>query len=390
MKKYNFDEIVSRKDTNCLKYDFAIERGRPVDVLPFWVADMDFKVADEITESLQKAVSHSIFGYSDVKDDYADVVVRWFSKNFACNLEKEWLVKTPGVVYAIYTAVKAFTNVGDSVIIQKPVYYPFSSAILDNDRKLINNPLDYKDGKYTIDFVDFENKIVSNNVKLFILCSPHNPVGRVFLKEELQKLGEICLKHNVIIVSDEIHCDFTRPNVKHNMFLSVDDRFKEITVLLTAPSKTFNVAGLQCSNIFIPNEDLRKSFKKEIEKTGYSQLNTLGLVATKACYEHGEEWLLQLKDYLEGNIQYIKTFLEEKLPNVTLVEPEGTYLAWLDFSKTGLSDKEINKLVVEKANLWLDKGTMFGEEGEFFQRINYACPQSLLEKCMENLYNTFK
>ncbi len=390
MKKYDFNEIVNRKNSNCLKYDFAVERGKDKDILPFWVADMDFRVADEIVENLQKAVSHGIFGYSDVKDDYADVITGWFLKNFNCKLEKSWLVKTPGVVYALYTAVKAYTEVGDSIIIQKPVYYPFSGAILDNDRKLVNSPLVYNNGKYTIDFEDFEKKVIENNVKMFILCSPHNPVGRVYTESELRKLGDICLKHNVIIVSDEIHCDFTRKGIKHHMFLSLDDKYKNIALMLTAPSKSFNIAGLQCSNIFIPNEQLRNKFKKEVGKSGYSQLNALGLVATKSAYEFGEEWLSQLKEYLEGNLQYIKTFLEDKLPNVKLVEPEGTYLAWLDFSKTGLKDEEIDKLIIEKANLWLDKGTMFGEEGQCFQRINYACQRILLEKCMENLYNTFK
>ncbi len=390
MSKYDFDKLVDRKNTSSLKYDFSVERGRPKEILPFWVADMDFSLPNEVLEVLQKRVSHGIFGYTDVKDDYTEVITNWFKKHFNYSLEKEWLVKTPGVVYAIYTAVKAFTNVGDSILIQKPVYYPFSSAILENDRKLVNSPLVYKDGKYSIDFDDFETKIVENNVKLFILCSPHNPVGRVYTVDELQKLGNICKKHNVKIVSDEIHCDFHRNGHKHHLFLSIDESFKDFSILLTAPSKTFNVAGVQVSNIFIPNEDLRALFKKEISKTGYSQLNTFGLVATKTVYEFGEDWLFELKEYLEKNLDTIRTYLETKLPKIKLVEPEGTYLAWLDFSELNLSDEVIIDLIENKANLWLDNGTMFGEEGYNFQRINYACPNALIIKLLDNLYETFK
>ncbi len=389
MSKYNFDKEVNRKNTGSLKYDFAVERGKPKDILPLWVADMDFKAPKEITDSLQQAIEHGIFGYCDVKDDYINVVINWFKNHFDFEYKKEWLIKTPGIVYALCTAVKAYTKVGESVIIQKPVYYPFSESIISNERNLVNSPLVYKNGKYEIDFDDFEQKIIENNVKLFILCSPHNPVGRVYTKEELKKLGHICLKHNVIVVCDEIHCDFTRNNNKHHVFLSVDDAFLENSLVLTAPSKTFNLAGLQVSNIFIPNEELRKKFKKEVDKTGYSQLNCLGLVATKAAYEHGEEWLTELKEYLEQNYLYIKTFLEEKLPKVKLIESEGTYLAWLSFEEFDLTVTELNDIIVNKANLWLDCGTMFGEEGALFQRINCATQKSIIEKCMNNLYEAF-
>lgn len=389
MYKYNFDYIVNRKNTNSIKYDFSIERGKPEDIIPFWVADMDFQLPKEILEKINEAVEHGIFGYSEVKEDYNEVVINWFKKHFGYELKSEWIVKTPGVVYSICTAIKAYTTIGDSILIQKPVYYPFTNSILDNERKLINNSLLYKDGKYSIDFEDFENKIIDNNVKMFILCSPHNPVGKVFTKEELIKMGNICLKHNVLIVSDEIHCDFTRKGIEHNIFLSLDEKFLDNTILLTAPSKTFNIAGLQVSNIFIPNKNLRKLFVKEIDKTGYSQLNTLGLIATKACYELGEEWLCELKDYLEVNREFIKNFLVEKLPKIKLVEPMGTYLVWLDFSELGLTDSEINKLIVNEAKLWLDNGTMFGDEGNNFQRINIACPKNLIETCMNNLFNVF-
>ncbi len=390
MGKYDFDKVTDRKGTSCLKYDFAVERGKPKDVLSYWIADMDLPAPQEVINALQKIVAHGIFGYTEVKSDYATTVTNWFKKHFDYQLENNWLVKTPGVVYAICTAIRAYTNIGDSVLIQKPVYYPFTMSILDNDRNLINSPLVFKDGKYSIDFEDFETKIIENNVKLFILCSPHNPVGRVYTFDELKRLGDICKKHNVIVVSDEIHCDFTRNNHKHHLFLSIDESFKDFTILLTAPSKTFNIAGLQISNIFIPNEDLRKEFVKEIKRTGYSQLNEMGLIASKAAYEYGEPWLLELKEYLNKNLDLMRSFLQEKLPKIKLIEPEGTYLAWLDFSELNLTDEVIDDLIINKANLWLDTGTMFGDEGYNFQRINFACPSPLIEQLLNNLYDTFK
>lgn len=387
---YDFDTVVDRKNTNCLKYDFMKERGKPEDLLPLWVADMDFKVPDEVIEAIKDTANHGIFGYSEVKNDYNEVVINWFKSHFGYEFKSEWLVKTPGIVYAICTAIKAYSDISDSVLIQNPVYYPFSLAILENDRKLVNNPLVYKNGKYEIDFEDFENKIIENNVKVFILCNPHNPVGRVYTKEELMKMGDICLKHNVVVVCDEIHMDFVRQGHKHTTFLSIKEEYEKNTIVLTAPSKTFNIAGLQVSNIFIPNRDLKRAFIQEINKTGYSQLNTLGLVATKACYEFGESWLIELKAYLESNLQFMKTFFETKLPKIKLVEPEGTYLAWIDFSEIDLTPKEIDDLIINQAKLWLDSGEIFGKEGENFQRINYACSRALLEKALNNLYETFK
>lgn len=384
-----FDEVVERRATLSLKYDFAVERGKPEDVLPFWIADMDFRVPIKVQEKLKEAIEHGIFGYSEVKDDYNQVVINWFKKHFSYELQSEWLVKTPGVVFALNTAIRAFTNIGDSILIQQPVYYPFSKSIINNNRELINSSLVYEGGKYRIDFEDFEQKIIDNKVKMFVLCSPHNPVGRVYTKEELQRLGDICLEHNVLIVSDEIHCDITRDGYVHHLFPSVDDRFVENAVLFTAPSKTFNVAGLQISNIFVPNEELRNKFKREMEIVGFSQLNKLGLVGTKACYEYGEEWLAELKKYLEENLLFMKDYLEEKLPKVKLIEPEGTFLAWLDFAEIDLSDEEINDIIVYKAKLWLDEGNIFGREGEKFQRINYACPRVVLKECLDRLIEVF-
>lgn len=383
--RYNFDEIIDRKNTNSLKYDFADRRGKPVDILPLWVADMDFRTPEPVIEALVSSSSHGIFGYSESRQDYFLTLKKWFSERFEFDIQRSWLVKTPGIVFAIAMAIRALTEKGDGVIIQRPVYYPFSETILVNERKLVNNPLVYENGEYHIDFEDFEEKIESNKVKLFILCNPHNPVGRVWTREELTRLGHICLKHGVLVVSDEIHADFIFKGHQHLIFASLKPEFADMTITGTAPSKTFNLAGLQISNIFIKNQEIRRKFKKEIEKSGYSQLNTMGLVACQAAYEYGQDWLEQLREYLSGNLAYIRSYLEQRIPKIKLIEPEGTYLAWLDCSGLKLSDAELEDMVVNRAKLWLDGGLMFGEEGSGFQRMNIACPRKILERAMKQL-----
>ncbi|MDF2588479.1 MAG: pyridoxal phosphate-dependent aminotransferase [Anaerocolumna sp.] len=381
----DFNKVVDRKNTNSLKYDFAVERGRASDILPLWVADMDFSTVPEVTDVLAKASTHGIFGYSEVKSDYFDVLQNWFSTHYEWDIKSEWLVKTPGVVFAICMAIKALTNKGDAVLIQRPVYYPFSESIVSNERILINSPLILKDGSYHMDFEDFENKIEENNVKLFILCNPHNPVGRVWTREELITLGDICITHNVLIVSDEIHADFIYPGHKHLVFANLKDEYGANTITCTAPSKTFNLAGLQVSNIIIKNKDIKKAFEAEIVKSGYSQLNTMGLLACQAAYQYGEEWLAGLKNYLLDNLTYVKEFLQTHLPKLKLIEPEGTYLIWINFEELNLNEHELEHLIAKKANLWLDRGTMFGPEGKGFQRINIACHRETLEKAMNQL-----
>lgn len=383
--KYNFNEIIDRKGTDSLKYDFAVERGLPKDVLPLWVADMDFPVEDHIKEALIKASEHAIFGYSDTKDDYFEVLSSWYERRFFWKVKKEWLVKTPGVVFAIAMAIQALTRENEAIIIQEPVYYPFSSTIRANNRKLVINNLVLKKDKYHIDFVDFEKKIIENNVKLFILCSPHNPVGRVWTREELQKLANICLKHKVYIFSDEIHSDLVYEKDTHTIFANLGKDVEDSCIVATAPSKTFNIAGLQVSNIWIANEKMRDSFKEAIDRAGYSQLNNMGLIATKVAYKYGEEWLEELKIYLKSNIDFVRKFLKDKLSNIKLIEPEGTYLLWLDCRELGLSEKERQGLIQNKAKLWLDTGTMFGKAGAGFERINIACPRKTLEEAMNRL-----
>ena len=282
-------------------------------------------------------------------------------------------------------AVKAFTNEGDSVIIQQPVYYPFKETIEDNNRVVVNNSLKNVNGHYEIDFEDFERKVKENNVKLFILCSPHNPVGRVWKKWELEKLGDICVENNVTVVSDEIHSDFVYPGNKHTAFANIKEEFQNITVICTAPSKTFNLAGLQVSNIIIPNDKLRKKFRKQISAAGYSQVNALGLVACESAYRNGRQWLDSLKEYLIENLNFVRDYLEENIPSVKLIEPEGTYLIWLDFGELGLENEELEDLIINKSGLWLDSGAIFGEDGKGYQRINIACPRKTLEQALNQL-----
>lgn len=384
-RNLDFDTVVDRRNTNCLKYDFAVYRGKPENILPLWVADMDFKVSSYIEDAIINQARHGIYGYSEVAEEYFQVLKNWNYKHYNWNIERKWLVKTPGIVFALAMAVKAFSKKGESVLIQQPVYYPFSEVILDNERNLVDNTLVLQeDGSYKIDFEDFERKIVENNVKLYFLCNPHNPVGRVWTSEELTALGDICLKHKVIVVSDEIHADFDYTG-RHIVFADLKEEYKDISITCMAPSKTFNIAGLQLSNIFIPNRELKQRFKKEIAAAGYSQLNAVGLVAAKAAYENGEEWYQAMLSYVKDNIEYTRKYLEENLPVLKMTKPEGTYLVWIDFKGLGLSDEELEDLIVNKAGLWLDSGLVFGKAGKGFQRINVACPRKTLQLALDKL-----
>ncbi len=390
MSRYEFDTVTDRRGTSCLKYDFKAERGYPENVLPLWVADMDLPTAPEIVEAIKETASHGIFGYTVPKQDYFDTVLKWYADRFGYCPGSRSIVITPGVVFAISAAVRAFTAEGDAVIIQPPVYYPFFSAVTENGRKLVENELAYKDGKYSIDFENFENKIKENDVKLFILCSPHNPAGRVWKAEELRQLGDICERYGVTVISDEIHSDFVREGYKHTVFTDACPQLRSRTVVCTAPSKSFNLAGLQISHIFIENEELRRRFKSVLSAQGYTEVNTLGLAASRAAYEKGGDWLEQCRKYIEGNLQFLKSFLTEKLPMLRLIEPEGTYFAWIDFSALGLDKRALNSLIINKAHLWLDAGHIFGERSEQFQRIVLACPRAILRQALTQLEEAVK
>lgn len=384
-RNLDFDKVVDRKNTSCLKYDFAVKRGMPADILPLWVADMDFKTSSYIQDAVAAQAEHGIYGYTESGDSYFEAVQSWFFTHYDWKVEEKWLVKTPGVVFALAMAVQAFTQENDAVMIQQPVYYPFSGVIKDNGRRIIDNTLVQDEvGNYHMDIADFEEKIVKEQVKLFFLCNPHNPVGRAWTREELEKIGDVCYKHHVLIVSDEIHADFVY-NRKHQVLANLKKEYEEITITCTAPSKTFNIAGLQVSNIFIPDNQLRHRFKRQIAASGYSQLNAAGLVACEAAYRYGEEWYNGVKAYIRENISFTKKFLEERIPKVKMLEPEGTYLVWVDFRALGLSNRELEDLIIHKAGLWLDSGAIFGAAGEGFQRINVACPRVTLQTALEKI-----
>lgn len=381
--------FTDRHNSNAIKTDLAVIRGKPADVLSLWVADMDFPTAPCVLEALHEKVNHGIFGYSCTDQDFFESVKNWMKNEHNYDVERRWIVNTPGVVFAIACAIKAFTQEGEAVIIQTPVYYPFKNMIELNNRTLVTSSLFEKDGKWQIDFEDFEKKIAENNVKLFILCNPHNPVGRVWTREELSKLSDICLRHNVIVFSDEIHNDFIIPGYTHTVYATISKEAAWNSVISTSASKTFNLAGLQFSTNFIQNPALKKKFHDERDKTGYDEPSLMGLVATRAAYKDGKVWLNALKVHLLENLNFLRSFLAEKLPKVRLIEPEGTYLIWLDFSAYGFSDAELDDLIVNKAKVWLDRGTMFGPEGDNYQRINIATSREVLEDALNRLYSVF-
>lgn len=385
--KYDFDTIVDRYNTGSVKYDTAERSGMPADVMPMWVADMDLRAPDEIVSRMRQLCDFGVYGYTMVTDSYFDAVRNWFSSRFDWEVERKWLVTTPGVVFALSAAVKAFTEPGEGVLIQRPVYYPFTEVVENNGRVVVNSSLRYDKGSYAIDYEDLEAKLARDDVKLMLICSPHNPVGRVWTRDELSKVCRLCLKYNVKMVSDEIHADFVFANREHVPLASLSEQVRENCVVCTAPSKSFNLAGLQISNIFIPNRDMRHAFRRELEKTGLFGVNMVGLCACQAAYESGGEWLDQLKEYLEGNIQFLKSFVNEHMPRIKVVDTEGTYLVWMDLQELNLVDQK--DFIVNKAGLWLDTGSMFGDEGRGFERINVACPRTVLEEALNRLKRAY-
>lgn len=388
--KYDFDKITDRTHTNAIKYDLAKRRNKPEDALSLWVADMDFPTAPCVQKAVAEKAAHGIFGYSRPDERYYSALKKWFAERHNYEIQEEWVVNTPGVCFALASAVKAFTKEGESVLVQKPVYYPFFNTIKALNRKVVNNPLVLKNGHYEINFEDFETKIVSENVKMFILCSPHNPGGRVWKKEELQRISEICLKHSVLVVSDEIHSDIVFEGSRHTVYGSLSEAAAENSIICTAPSKSFNLAGLQFSNIIIPNAKLRIAFQREVDRTGYDEPSLMGIVAATAAYSEGGEWFDAARNYIWKNIQFASNYIEENCPKINVVIPEGTYLLWLDFSAFGLSDEEINERILNRAKVWLDNGKMFGDEGKFFQRINCATPRKILAEALERICAQFR
>jgi cystathionine beta-lyase len=386
MIKYDFDKLIDRTNTNSMKYDFMeiFLNIKDKDLLPMWVADMDFECPKPVVEAIIKRAAHPIYGYSERYDSYFESVINWMKSRHNWIIKKDWILFTPGIVPAINWLIRTFAVPGDKVIIQPPVYYPFLNAILNNGCRPLFNPLKYENGKYTMDFKDLEEKVQDSRAKILILCSPHNPVGRVWEKEELSKLGEICIKNKVLIISDEIHSDLIYKNHKHTTFASISEEFAMNSITCTAPSKTFNTAGLQASNIIIQNDNLRKLFSNTLECNPILP-NPFGIAATEAAYNNGVEWLEQLLLYLEENVNYTEKYIKENLPEINMIRPEGTYLVWLDFRKLGFDEKELEGLMIHKAKLVLDEGYVFGIGGSGFERINIACPRSVVEKALNRI-----
>ena len=382
---YDFDAPIERHGTDCLKFDFAEARHRSPDLLSLWVADMDFPTAPEIIDAVCERTRHGIFGYTMPTAPYFEALDAWCTQRYDWHVPADQVTITPGVVYALAACVRAFTDPGDAVIIQQPVYYPFASVVCDNGRVLVNAPLSNDDGAYSIDFHAFERTVRESKAKLLILCNPHNPVGRAWTADELARLGDICERHGVIVVSDEIHMDFARPGHKHVPYLTLDERLAQHAVACTSASKTFNLAGLQIANTVIPDAKLRRLFRNAVGATGFGEGNTLGLVATQAAYEHGGQWLDELKAYLEGNWALTADVLAQRAPELKLIEAESTYLAWIDCRKLDLYGSDLQRFTEDEAGLWLDCGNMFGKDGDGFIRINIATQRAYLARALDQL-----
>lgn len=388
--QYDFDTPIDRTHTWSIKHDFKKENGKADDILPLWVADMDFRSPDSVVEALKKAVDHGIFGYSRADESYFDAVAAWYQKRHHLTLQPEWMTCTPGIVFALSIAVRAFTQEGDAVLIQPPVYHPFSRAILRNKRTLVENPLVLKDGHYEMDLEELEQKVLDEHVKLMILCNPHNPVGRVWTREELTALADICLRHHVYVISDEIHGDFVWQGHEQTPYASISEEACLHSMMCTAPSKTFNLAGMVTSNLFIPDPEMRRKFRSELLDVGQENMNRLGLFACRAAYESGGEWLDQLIGYLAGNLALVRDFCKNRVPQIQLVEPEGTYLAWLDCRELGMTDDELMAFFSDDAKVWLDPGTHSGEQGSGFMRFNLGSSRSVIAQALDQIEAAWK
>lgn len=384
MSKYNFNKIIDREDSCSVKYDLRQTIFNSKEVIPMWVADMDFASPSFITSAIKERLSHPILGYSFRPDSYYESIIRWFKKRHDWSISKDWIGFSPGIVPALNIIVRAFTRPGDKIVVQPPVYYPFFSAIKSNNRIQINNPLILQNGRLCIDFKHLRS-IMDNSVKMLILCSPHNPGGSVWTKTELEKIAEICLKNHTLLVSDEIHCDLVYKPNKHIPVASLKEKFADNIITCVAPSKTFNIAGLSTSSVIISNESLRKIYNKGLDRLHIGMGNIFGAVASEAAYDHGDEWLDHLLKYLKGNIDMAVDFFNKRIPQIRVIQPEATYLIWLDCRKLGMSDKELQEFFIKDAGIGLSPGIQFGQGGEGFMRINVACPEKRMIKALNQL-----
>lgn len=388
--KYDFETVVSRSGNCSSKWD-QMKGWNPnvgSDIVPFSVADMELRNAPEIIEGIKEYVDKTILGYTNAGEAYYNAVCGWMDRRHSWDIKPEWILGTPGVVNAFYTAVKAFTKPGEGVILMTPVYYPMYMAVERNKRKIVRNPLIYKDNRYSVDFNDLEEKAKDPNNTLIILCSPHNPVGRVWTPEELERIGRICIDNNVVIVSDEIHFDIIMPGYKHTVFATISEEFADHSIVCTAPSKTFNLAGLQTSNIIIRNKRLRERFREEQLSVSISRLNMIGYKACELAYDKGEEWLEQLLLHIDHNRLVLTEYMEQNLSQIKVIPIEGTYLQWLDLNALGISPLELERIMHMEAQVFFDEGYVFGEEGKGFERMNIACPTNIMLVALERMKKT--
>ncbi|MEK4028360.1 MULTISPECIES: MalY/PatB family protein [Bacillaceae] len=380
-----FDRVINRTGTNAVKWDnikavFGVE-----DALPMWVADMDFEAPDAVKKAVVEQAEHGIYGYTAIPNSMKEAIKNWMANRHSWEIDTDWLLFNQGVVPSLGTAIQAFTDLGDSVLLQSPVYTPFFDMIERNGRLVVNSELILRDNRYEIDFADLEEKLSRAEVKMFLLCSPHNPGGRVWTKEELTTIAELCQKHKVLIVSDEIHSDLTAQPYKHIPIASIRKEYESIIVTCIAPSKTFNLAGLQTSSMIVPNRELRAKLQKVLAKQGFFSLNMIGIAATEAAYREGGPWLDEAIEYIRSNVRLVKEFIDRELPELTVIEPEGSYLVWIDCRKLGLSDDELMKKILLKGKLALGQGSKYRSGGEGFMRMNVACPRSIVEDGLQRL-----
>ena len=389
MKKYNFDEIIDRKDTDCIKYDATEKFWRIKDAFPMWVADMDFKTPDFIINALKKRLEHEILGYGFKSERHFTSIKNWLEKRHNFNVKTDQISSSPGVVTGFSMAIQQFTNPGDEIIVQPPVYFPFFKTIKNADRKVVYNPLKISEGKITMDFADLEKKI-SSKTQMILLCNPHNPGGRAWTLQELQQLDELAQKHNLLVISDEIHADILLNGNKFYSYASVSEYAAQNSIIFGAPSKTFNIAGLSTSFVIAKNPEILKKYNKILELNHLAKGNVLGNIALTAAYENGSEWLDQLIEYLEGNLDYLTNFFQENMPEVKVYRPDASFLVWLDFNQWGLSPAELKNFFFKQAKIIINPGFIFGPGGEGFMRLNFALPRKKLEWALEKIYETIK
>lgn len=388
MGNYDFHKSIDRQNTSSVKWGLNHVIFGTSDVLPMWVADMDFSPPNEVTEALKNRLDHGIYGYTYVPESASKAVQSWVKRRHNWDVHQSWILYSPGVVPSIGIAIHALTEPGDKVLLQSPVYTPFYNMIEKNDRVVVNSPLTIKDNRYEIDFEDFEEKL-KEGVKLFLLCNPHNPSGRSWNEAELKKIADLCIQYNCLILSDEIHSDLIYKPTRHIPIVSLDEKYQDHVITCIAPSKTFNLAGLQASAVIIPNEGIRKSFQATQGKLGFFSLNTFGVIGMEAAYQHGEAWLEELLSYLKENVDTAANFIKKELPDLSVMEPDGTYLLWIDCRKLGLNDEEIKEKLIKKGKLGLEPGPKYGLGGEGFVRMNIACTRETLLEGLERLKKAF-